>query len=1064
MVMSIESVIHVIINNKQLKNSHMSRNIAILIIFLLSFYQMSQAQMIKKEIPLTQSQKTAALDVSVMGKPTLVPSERTPLRNIQKSVTLKSLDYHLLTDIQYYVKERDERQRPVWIEGFLPKSSGLSKVPMDLKAENIINYIFADQAQDLKQTEHVSEENGIFHTRYQQYFRSVPVYGGDTRLHIYQDDSFVFNGRIYEGSDEISNLPKISEEEGISAAVQDLLSGGETVIPEKEFDTEKYGSQFTTQVVWWPFEDSGTLRLSYHIRAQANYLKYWNYFVCAHTGEIIYKFNINGFVPDYLAEKAKSTHMKIPESAYENPARHILMDGPRTASATDMDNKNVTINTYELGGEFYLIDASQDMYVQNSIQQGEPKGVATVLTANNTTPYNNSLQLFYLKTSQNIWSDPVAVSAQNHTTLSYNYLKNRLNRTSLDNRGLNMETIIHYTDDKGRIDENAFWHPGRNQIFLGGGPGGQVLIKNAAGALDVVGHEYGHGVIEYTAKLIYRNQSGAINETYADIFGSMIEGRNWQLGEDVINRNNFRTGALRDMSNPRNGGNSLNDFGYQPDHVNVMYTGSEDNGGVHINSGIGNFAYYKVATRTSRDMALDIFYRALTTYLTASSEFVDFRKAAIRSAIDLYGEGQTAQIVRNAFDEVGITDSSSGGHEEDIDTNPGQDYIVLSDTDLSALYLADGAGNIITNPFSTTAPISKISFTDNGQYGVFVGDDYKVHLITIDFNSGTYNQIELLDDPVYRNAAISKDGGLLAVLAKELDNRIYVYSFDAAQWQEFTLYNYFTGPNSPEVDNVLFADVLEFTYDGQYIMYDALNDYGQDTRTWDISFIEVWDNSSGRFTGGDIVKLFNSLDEDFSIGNPTFSKNSPYIIAFDFRNEVTEDHIIYGLNLERQELGIIFENSILGYPSYSREDDKLIFDATTQSGDNVLAIIELNEDKISSNNQGRVFIENGSWGTWFSNGSRVLSSVSDQNNNHRFLTVQPNPATDMISVRLIDNSPSFESELEVVNIHGVTFYQGSITSGQKSVEIRTSDWPAGIYFVRCFSDTYSEIQKLVKLE
>lgn len=1042
----------------------MNRNTSVLILFCLAFFQISMAQMTKKDITQIKSQKTASLDVSMMEKPSFVPIEKTPLRNIQKSVALKSLGSHLLKDIHYSVKERDESQRPVWIEGFLPNTSGLSRVSVEHKAEQILQYILVDKSQDLKQTEQNFDENGIHHTRFQQYFKSVPVYGGDTRLHIYEDDSFVFNGRIYEGSDEQIHLPYITEAYGISATEQDLISSGEAVIPAKEFDTEKYGSQYTTQLVWWPFEDNGKLRLCYHIKAQANYLKYWNYFVCAHTGDIIYKFNINGFVPDYLGKKVKMPGLETRHTVYEDPSRHHSMDGPRTAMARDMDNKNVTINTYELGGEFYLIDASQDMYVQNSIQQGEPKGVANVLTANNTTPYNNSLQIFYLRNSQNNWSDPVAVSAQNHTTLSYSYLKNRLNRTSLDNRGLNMETVIHYTDDKGRIDENAFWHPGRNQIFLGGGPGGQVLIKNAAGALDVVGHEYGHGVVEYTAKLIYRNQSGAINETYADIFGSMIEGRNWQLGEDVINRNNFRTGALRDMSNPRNGGNSLNDFGYQPDHVNVMYTGSDDNGGVHINSGIGNFAYYKVATRTSKDMALDIFFRALTTYLTASSEFIDFRKAVIRSAIDLYGEGQTAQIVRNAFDEVGITDSSSGGHEEDIDTNPGQDYIVLSDTELSALYLADGAGDIITNPFSTTAPISKISFTDNGQYGVFVGDDNKVHLITIDFNSGTYNQIVLLDDPVYRNAAISKDGGLLAVLAKELDNKIYVYSFDLAQWQEFNLYNYFTGPNSPQVDNVLFADVLEFTYDGQFIMYDALNDYGQDTRTWDISFLEVWDNSAGRFTSGDIVKLFNTLDEDFSIGNPTFSKNSPYIIAFDFRNEVTEDHIIYGLNLERQELGIIFENSILGYPSYSREDDRLIFDATTQSGNNVLAIIDLNEDKISSNGQGRVFIENGSWGTWFSNGSRVLSSVSDSGNLHSLLTVQPNPATDMIIVHLKNQTLVSESDLEVVNIHGEVFYRGDISSGQRSVEIRTSDWPAGVYFVRSFNNRFNEIQKIVKLD
>jgi len=331
----------------------------------------------------------------------------------------------------------------------------------------------------------------------------------------------------------------------------------------------------------------------------------------------------------------------------------------------------------------------------------------------------------------------------------------------------------------------------------------------------------------------------------------------------------------------------------------------------------------------------------LTTYLTASSEFIDFRKACIRSAIDLHGEGQVPNVVRQAFNEVGIVDGQENNPEEDIDTNSGQDYIVLSDVNLSQLYLADGEGSIITNPFSTTKPISKLSFTDNGQFGLFVGSDNKEHLISINYNEGTYQQTVLLNDPDYRNVAISKDGSMLAVLLKELDNRIYVYSFQRERWQAFTLYNYFTGPNSPKVENVLFADVLEFAYDGEYLMFDAKNDYGGDVQPWDISFIQVWDKASENFASGNITKLFNSLDTDFSIGNLTFSKNSPYIIAFDFINNVSEKYIIYGLNLERQELGVIFENSTLGFPSYSRDDSQLIFDAEKQSGGGVLAIINL---------------------------------------------------------------------------------------------------------------------------
>lgn len=1034
-----------------------------LIILLISLSQVSWGQIMKEVPPSERAQKSASLKVLQLEKPKYLELEPLTLRNTQTRLTLKTLDHNLLSDIYFSIKEIDNFKRPIWVEGFISKSSQTLKAPMDVKAHHLLNKILPHYEDDFVITEQNQDEKDIYHARFQQYAHSLPIYGGDSRMHIYSDGSFIFNGRTFQASEDLTTEPSFSVGDIVNFTIQDLILSDEKVIPHNEWDNENYGAQFTSTLLWWPFEEEGQLKLCYHVVAQANYLKVWNYFVCAQTGEVIYKFNINGFVPDYLKNNLNSMTAKNGKfNAYIHP-NVSLMDGPRTATSRDMDNINVTINSYQLGNEYYLIDASHEMYVNNSIQQGDPKGVAHVFSANNTTPYNNTLQLFYLKSPNNMWTDPVAVSAQNHTTISYKYLKERLNRNSLDNKGLNLETVIHYTDDKGRPEENAFWHPGKNQIFLGGAPGGQVLIRNAAGALDVVGHEYGHGVVEYTAKLIYRNQSGAVNETYADIFGSMIEGRNWQLGEDVINRNNFRTGALRDMSNPKNGGNSLNDNGYQPDHVNVMYTGREDYGGVHINSGIGNFAYFKIATKTSKDIALNMFYRALTTYLTSSSEFIDFRKSVIRSAIDIHGEGQIVNIVRQAFNEVGIVDGQSEGTEEDIETNPGQDYIVLSDVDLSALYLANGDGDIITNPFSTTAPISKLSFTDNGQFGVFVGDDNKVHLISIDYESNTYSESTLLDSPLYRNAAISKDGSLLAVLAKELDNKIYVYSFLREQWQDFSLYNYFTGPNSPKVDNVLFADVLEFSYDGGYILYDALNDYGQDKETWDISFIEVWDEESNSFSFGDVVKLFNTLDSDFNIGNPTFSKNSPYIIAFDFLNEVTEDHIIYGLNLERQELDIIVENSQWGYPSYSRNDDKIIFDAQTSTGKDVLAIIDLNSDKISSNGQGRVFIDGGSWGTWFSNGSRLLSSTKDDVSRDLF-SIQPNPVADELVVSFIESITNQESSLEIRNIQGHIMIQKSIEPSTQKLSIRVTDWPKGLYFVSILNDRSNGVQKFVKID
>ena len=172
-------------------------------------------------------------------------------------------------------------------------------------------------------------------------------------------------------------------------------------------------------------------------------------------------------------------------------------------------------------------------------------------------------------------------------------------RNSLDGEGGNIIGIINMNDSEtGGPMDNAYW----NGAYMAFGNGNKIL-KPLAGALDVIGHELGHGVIDKTAGLVYRDQSGAMNESFADIFGAMIDREDWQIGEDITKPEVFPSGALRDLSNPHNGYISSKEDNWQPAHTSEIYTGEEDNGGVHINSGILNFAYYKYATATSKEEA-----------------------------------------------------------------------------------------------------------------------------------------------------------------------------------------------------------------------------------------------------------------------------------------------------------------------------------------------------------------------------------------------------------------------------------------------------------------------------
>jgi thermolysin len=189
-----------------------------------------------------------------------------------------------------------------------------------------------------------------------------------------------------------------------------------------------------------------------------------------------------------------------------------------------------------------------------------------------------------------------------------------------------------------------------------------------AGSLDVVAHELAHGVTEFTSDLIYQGESGALNEAFSDIMGTAVEfffqqtaglsgSSDYLIGEDVVT-----AGGLRSMENPRAYGD--------PDHYSIRFLGTGDNGGVHINSGIANNAYYLAveggANRTSglsvqgvgranREQMEKVFYRAFTQLMPANSTFATARAATIQAAIDLYGANSAAlRAVTEAWTAVGV--------------------------------------------------------------------------------------------------------------------------------------------------------------------------------------------------------------------------------------------------------------------------------------------------------------------------------------------------------------------------------------------------------------------------
>jgi vibriolysin len=262
-------------------------------------------------------------------------------------------------------------------------------------------------------------------------------------------------------------------------------------------------------------------------------------------------------------------------------------------------------------------------------------------------------------------SDSVISTAHAHAATSYDYYAAVHNRDSFNNAGAQIRTTVHH-----RVSyNNAFWNG--SQLVYGDGDGSQ--FGPLGNALDVGAHELSHAVTTYSANLTYSYESGALNEGTSDIMAAAVEAwkdgavstDTWKVGEDITTPGTAGD-ALRYMNDPIADGSS---YDYYP----TRYMGSGDSGGVHLNSGIANLAFklwvtggthprakttvvvppLNATAMTSIDMGAKIWYRALTVYMTSSTNFQGARTATAQAATDLYGAA-AADTVHKGWDAVGV--------------------------------------------------------------------------------------------------------------------------------------------------------------------------------------------------------------------------------------------------------------------------------------------------------------------------------------------------------------------------------------------------------------------------
>ncbi len=913
-----------------------------------------------------------------------------------------------------------------------------------------------------------TDELGISHIRLNQVWQGIPVFGAEAILHKNQGAFYLFNGRFFPSPKITDTHPTLSAQAAADIARSHLGSFEKVknLTPEEQKLTRAGAPP--TLVIYHPLENHLDEYLAWQVAVVPNVAARYNYFIDAKTGEVLdFYSELCKILPhDHPGKGDRTICTTENEKEPEENLRYSALppDGPYTANATDLLGQSRLINTYSKNNTYYLMDAAKAMF--NNTQSSFPDnavGVIWTLNANNTSPYNNNFQAYHNTSSNNSWSNPNAVSAHHHAERAYYYFKNTFNRESINGQGGNIISLINVVEDDGSQMDNAFW----NGAAMFYGNGNSSFSYPLARALDVAGHEMSHGVIQTTADLIYMGESGALNESFADIFGAMIERQNWKMGEDVVNPNVFPSGALRDLSNPHNGGNSLGQPGWQPAHYSERYTGTQDNGGVHINSGIVNKAFYLIANNTAvgREKAEQVYYRALVKYLVKSSQFVDCRIAVIQAATDLYGANSaTTNAAKAAFDAVGIGAGSGTNTQTDVDPNPGAEYILMSDDDYAQLYIFTPSATAVFNPLSTIAPLKRPSITDDGNALVYISTDNRMRAITINWNTLTANEQIIQSDPIWYNVAISRDGNRLAALTTDHDNRIWIYDFDkGVPWQAFTLSNPTTGQGSNTTNDVSFADEIEWDFTGGWVMYDASNkiktifgsiDY------WDIGFVRVWNTTGNNFGDGFITKLFNGLPENVSVGNPTFSKNSDYIIAFDYIDEYEDEYYLLAANIETGDVGTIFPNDQLSWPSYSVNDKKMVFNASSSSGDQVLGIIPIGNDKISPAGDPSIYIAYGRWGVWFANGERVLTNTEEQTILSEQWNLYPNPTGSELTLTF-SAATAGDGQLEVFDLMGraVLSAQILVSQGENRQRFSVESLSSGQYFVNL---RYADKQLVLK--
>ena len=487
-----------------------------------------------------------------------------------------------------------------------------------------------------------TDKNGYEYLKYQQVVDDVKVFGGEFKAHLKNGMVTKYTGHYYNNISE--GIASITKNQSLTQALN-------------YFNAQKY--------MWEDTKEEALLKRAKHNQNLSYYpspeLMYYNTNnLSTPNFELVYEMEIYAkkplrkekvFVSAITGEIVNTINQLHDVSV---PARAIS----RFSDTVSIITEEVTLGNYTLddrtrGGGIETYDLNEETVYNLAVN------------------FTNDSTFWDLRNSE---KDEVAIDAHWGAEMTYDYFFQNHGRNSYDNAGATLLSYVHYASNF----DNAFWD-GVRMTYGDGGGGFEPLVS-----LDIVGHEIAHGVTENSADLIYQGESGALNESFSDIFGNSIEHfidstrASWELGEQIQS-------VLRDMSNPKSYDNPNT---YKGDFW-INTADPFDNGGVHFNSGVQNYWYYLLVeggtgindngdtynvSSMGWKIASEIAYRNLSVYLTTTSDYEDAGVFAVEAADDMFGMcSSESENVNEAWYAVGVSYRLSEDIEVDFSVN--RDYV-----------------------------------------------------------------------------------------------------------------------------------------------------------------------------------------------------------------------------------------------------------------------------------------------------------------------------------------------------------------------------------------------------